>query len=313
MRGAHPERALERHVAECVKALPGETLLAAASGGADSVALAALLSAHAAEVGATVVLAHVNHRTRSSSEQDEAVVLSVGTALRARVAVRSLPQGTSDEARLREGRYAALSEIAREVGARRVFAAHHAQDQTETVLLALFRGAGPEALRGMPARRKLEEDLVLERPLLRVRREELTAYCAGRRLPFVFDASNLDRRYRRNVLRRALADLRESFPRLDEAVARCAEIASDEAEQTKRAKLRAFVRERLSEALPPGKALRDVPFERLDAVARALEAGRSGRHFLKPGVHAELSADACLVVDAAAVDAEGGAFIDAPA
>jgi tRNA(Ile)-lysidine synthase len=299
MRGAHPERALEGHVAERVNARAGEMLLAAVSGGADSVAMAALLSAHAARTDATLILAHVNHQTRSSSEQDEAVVLSAGAALRARVVTRLLPEGSRDEARLREERYAALSAMAREVGARRVFTAHHARDQTETVLLALFRGAGPEALRGMQAQRALDGDLTLERPLLRVSREELTAYCALLHLPVVFDASNLDERYKRNALRSALAELRESFPHLDEAVARCAEIASDEAEQTKRARLRAFVRERLREELPPGSALRDVSFNRLDAVARALEGGRAGRHFLKPGVHAELHGDACLTADAA--------------
>jgi tRNA(Ile)-lysidine synthase len=289
MRGARPERALERHVAQRVEAQPEETLLAAVSGGADSVALAGLLAVHARRVGATLVLAHVNHRTRLHSGQDEAVVFSAGASLGARVVSRLLPEGSCDEARLRTERYAALSDFARAVGARRVFTAHHAQDQTETVLLALFRGSGPQALRGMLARRALDGDVFLERPLLRVNREELTAYCASLRLPFVFDASNLDARYRRNVLRAALTGLRESFPHLDEAVARCAEIASDEAEQTKRARLRAFVRDRLREQTPRGDALQDVSFERLDAVARALESGRKGCHFLKPGVHVEIN------------------------
>lgn len=296
MRGAHPERALEQHVAERVNARAGETLLAAVSGGADSVALAALLSAHAAQAGASVVLAHVNHRVRASCAQDEALVLSVGATLRARVLTRLLPEGSADEARLREERYAALSAMAREVGARRVFTAHHAQDQTETVLSSLFRGAGPQALRGMPARRALDGDLTLERPLLRAGREELTAYCARKHLPVVFDASNLDERYRRNALRAALATLRESFPHLDEAVARCAQIASDEAEETTRARLRTFVRERLREELPRGNGLRDISFTRLDAVAQALEAGRSGRHFLKPGVHALPAGDDIMIV-----------------
>lgn len=287
MRGARPQRALERHVAQRVEAQAGETLLAAVSGGADSVALAGLLAVHASRAGATLVLAHVNHQTRARAGQDEAVVFSAGASLGARVVSRLLPEGTCDEARLRAERYAALGDFARAVGARRVFTAHHAQDQTETVLLALFRGAGPQALRGMPARRALDGDLCLERPLLRVDREVLTAYCASLRLPFAFDASNLDVRYRRNVLRSALAGLRESFPHLDEAVARCAEIASDEAEPTKRAYLRAFVRDCLREQTSCGSALRDVSFERVDAVARALESGRSGRHFLKPGVYVE--------------------------
>ena len=280
MRGNRPFAALERHVAERVAARPGETLLAAVSGGADSVALAALLRANRCRL----VLAHVNHQVRTVSGQDEALVLSVGASLGVRVLVRSLPVGSADEARLREERYAMLAEMAEEAGARRVFTAHHAQDQSETVLLALFRGAGPEALRGIPATRPLRPGISLERPLLRVSRNDLVAYCRHQHLPLLFDGSNLDQRYRRNAVRRALEDLRESFPHLDESIARCAQIASENADQTERSRLR----ERLREELAGMGALRNVTFERLDAVADAIEGERPGRHFLQPGLHVRL-------------------------
>jgi tRNA(Ile)-lysidine synthase len=288
MRGAHPERALERHVAQRVAARAGETLVAAVSGGADSVALAALLAIHAQKAGARLLLAHVNHHTRSTCAQDEAVTLAVGTALGVRVTTHSLRQGSFGEARLREGRYAALRALAHAAGARRIFTAHHAEDQTETVLLSLFRGAGSDALRGMPARRALDAELALERPLLRVSRKELTAYCGRLHLPVAFDASNLDMRYRRNALRIALGELRVSFPRLDEAVARCAEIVAEEAAQSKRALLRSGLRSCLREAAGE-EMLQNITFERLDAVACALEYGRRGRHFLRAGLHVEIS------------------------
>ena len=133
MRRAHPERALEKAVAEAVAASAGETLLAAVSGGPDSAALAALLAHHATECGARVVLAHVNHGTRSSAARDEAVVLSLASLLGVRALVRTLGPGERSEARLRGARYAQLVDSARESGARRVFTAHHAEDQTETV------------------------------------------------------------------------------------------------------------------------------------------------------------------------------------
>jgi tRNA(Ile)-lysidine synthase len=280
MRGARPQRQLEQDVAQRLALRAGESVLAAVSGGADSVAMAALVQGCASEAGATLVLGHVNHRVRASSWQDEAVVLGVGATLGVRVLARSLGEGPAAEARLRAERYAVLVEMAREVGAARVVTAHHAQDQTETVLLALFRGTGPGGLRGIPATRALAEGIRLERPLLRMSPQHLLAYCLSQGLPWVVDASNADLEYRRNAVRAALAELREQFPHLDEAVARCAEIAAQEAADDERAALRRALREELGRA----GVLRDVTYERLDAAARGLQSGRRGRHFIKRGV-----------------------------
>jgi len=281
MRRSHPERALEKAVTEAVAASAGETLLAAVSGGPDSAALAALLAQHAAERGARVVLAHVNHGTRSSAARDEAVVLSLASLLGARALVRALGPGGTSEARLRSARYAQLVDAARESGARRVFTAHHAEDQTETVLMALFRGTGPAGLAGMPAERRLAGGVRLVRPLLSATHADLVDYCRRRRLPYALDPSNDDLAYRRNALRAALGDLRRSFPGLDAAVARCAAIAHDEASGDERGALRRRLREELIAATGQ---VRDMTYERLDAVARALQKGRTGRHFVRPGL-----------------------------
>jgi len=285
MRRARPERALEHAFAETVGAKRGETVLAAVSGGPDSTALGALLARHAEEAGARLVLGHVNHGTRPSAARDEGVVLALAAALGARAVVRALEPERASEARLRSARYAQLAEIAHAVGARRVLTAHHAEDQTETVLLALFRGAGPSGLAGMPQTRRLAGGLTLVRPLLEATHAQLLAYCRRRRLPYALDPSNDDLAYRRNALRTALVELRATFPGLDAAVARYAAIARDEAEGNERGALRRRLREELADATGQ---VRDMTYERLDALARALQRGSSGRHFVRRGVEVTL-------------------------
>jgi tRNA(Ile)-lysidine synthase len=287
MRGARPERSLEKRVQAEVAVRRGEVLLAATSGGPDSVALAALLARAAAAGDARLVLGHVNHGVRPSSWQDEAVVLALAGSLGVRVLCASLEPGPSAEARLRQGRYGRLAEMARTAGARRIFTAHHAEDQAETVLLALFRGTGPAGLAGMAPVRELAPDLELARPLLGVDRAALAAYCAALRLPYALDPTNYEPGYRRNALRRALAELRTSFPGLDAAVARCAAILRDEAAGSPRSTIRRRLRQEVAAAT--GDAL-DLTFERLEAAARAVEARRPGRHFVRAGVEITVTA-----------------------
>ncbi|MBV8117098.1 MAG: hypothetical protein JOZ01_03930, partial [Candidatus Eremiobacteraeota bacterium] len=129
--------------------------------------------------------------------------------------------------------------------------------------------------------RPLADGLLLVRPLLRVSRGSLRAYCVTNRLPFARDASNEDKSIRRNALRAALGPLREAYPRLDEAVARCAEIVRDEGEGSPRAALRDRLRRALTETQD---GLRDVTFERIEAAARLIEARGAGKVYIKEGV-----------------------------
>jgi tRNA(Ile)-lysidine synthase TilS/MesJ len=133
----------------------------------------------------------------------------------------------------------------------------------------------------MPPSRELVPGIVLERPLLGVEPDLLAAYAASEHVPYAIDASNADLGYRRNALRAALVPLRETFPHLDAAVARCAKIVAEERAGNTRARLRAGVHAALAAS---GASARDVTFERLDAAARALERGVPGRHFLRRGV-----------------------------
>ena len=278
MRGARPGAFLDGRVRRVLRMPAGGTIVAATSGGPDSVVLAAVLDRLGRADDFSVVLAHVNHGLRESAWQDECVVLSLGARLERPVRVAAI-RTNADEASLRAGRYAALEGIARECGASAIATAHCAEDQTETVLLALFRGSGLDGLAGMPPRRRLEGDVDLVRPFLRFTHAQLHAELRRTGLPYVLDPTNEQQRYRRNALRARLDDLRADFPHLDASVARCAEIVRAERAGDERARQRVELRERLRER----DLLRDIPFERIEA---ALDAGPDARVFLKPGVEA---------------------------
>ena len=280
MRGTHPERAIEQSVERDGVVRKGDRVVVACSGGSDSVGLAAILAAIAKPLELTISLVHVNHGVRASAWQDEAVALRAGAALGLPVRAIALTGQSAGEAEMRDARYQALAAAAREFGANAVATGHNAEDQTETVLLALFRGTGPQGLAGMPASRPLDEGIDLVRPLLRFERAEIRAYVQAAGLPYAVDPTNADVTYRRNAVRGALAALRPLFPGLDAAVSRAAELVSAELEGSPEAALRRQVRERLREH----HALRGVDFEHIEAAVRALERGSSGRFSMGSGI-----------------------------
>lgn len=280
MRGARPEREVEATIGRAGVLREGERVLVACSGGPDSVALAAALHAVAPRIGAEISIAHVNHGVRSSALQDECIVLQLAAALGVSLRIVALKSGTDDEARLRLARYRALSKAATAMRCSVIATAHHAEDQTETVFLALLRGCGLAGLSGMPERRSLEPGVDLARPLLGVTSETLRAYCHARALPYAVDPTNADVGRRRNAVREALANLRPLFPALDRAVARAAEVIAQEERGSPRALLRRSVRERFA----ADDDLRDLDFAHVEAAVRALESGRTGTYFMKPGI-----------------------------
>ncbi|MBV8153018.1 MAG: tRNA lysidine(34) synthetase TilS [Candidatus Eremiobacteraeota bacterium] len=283
MRGSRPHATIEQAIERDRIVRRGERVVIACSGGADSAALVALLSAVAKPMNLELSVAHVNHGLRPSAWQDECVALRLAATFELPIDVAALESG-GDEAALRDGRYAALQAAAARFGAGVIATAHHAEDQSETVLLALFRGAGPDGLTGMRPRRTVAPGIELARPLLRFPAAVLRAYCHLHGLPYAVDPSNADADYRRNALRHALEALRPSFPGLDEAVARAAELVGDEDRASERAGLRRRVREHLAAE----GALRDVDFAHVEAAVRAIETGRSGTFLMKAGVRMEI-------------------------
>ena len=280
MRGTRPERALEQAVEQGGIIRKGDSVVVACSGGSDSVGVAAILSALAKPLQLELRLAHVNHGVRASAWQDEAVVLRVSAALGIPLKTIALQPSRSDEATLRDARYEALAQTARACGANVIATGHNAEDQTETVLLALFRGTGPVGLAGMPGRRELIEGVDLVRPVMRFPRDEIREYVQTCGLPFSIDPTNANLTFRRNAVREALAALRPLFPGLDAAVARAAQVVGDELAGTMQAGLRRQVRERLQEH----QALRGVDFDHVEAAVRTLERGGSGRFAMGSGV-----------------------------
>ena len=121
------------------------------------------------------------------------------------------------EARARAARYEALIELCAYHGVEDLLLAHHQNDQAETVLLQLMRGAGVAGLSGMPESRSLAtstgqaSSITLWRPLLHLRREELEAYAREHKLQWIEDPSNRSIKYRRNAIRKSILPKLESI------------------------------------------------------------------------------------------------------
>lgn len=284
MRGARPQAAIEQAIERDGIVRRGERVVVACSGGADSVALVAALHAIAKPMELALSIVHVNHGTRRSAWQDECVALRIAATFDLPIDVVALDASVDAEGELRAARYAAIAEIARRRAATVVATAHHAEDQSETVLLSLFRGAGAEGLTGMPPRRPLAEGIELARPLLRWSADDLRRYCNAQGLPCAVDPTNAESDRRRNAVRDALGALRPLFPGLDKAVARAAHLVGEEARAPQRAELRRRVRERLARE----DTLRDVDFTHVEAAVRALESGSSGSFYMKAGIRLEI-------------------------
>ncbi|MGC4804136.1 tRNA lysidine(34) synthetase TilS [Micromonospora sp. DT233] len=202
---APPVAALRLAVRRALTGLPGDgPVLVACSGGADSLALAAATAFVAPRLGRRAGLVTVDHALQAGSDRRAADVAAWAAAVgfapaeAVRVEVAGRPGGP--EAAARAARYEALTEAARRHGASALLTGHTRDDQAETVLLALARGAGPRGLAGMPPERDLA-GVPLLRPLLGVGREETRKACAALGLSPWADPHNTDPSYARARVR----------------------------------------------------------------------------------------------------------------
>jgi tRNA(Ile)-lysidine synthase len=214
---------------------PGDHVLVAVSGGADSVALLHCLRALAGNLGLRLTAAHLNHRLRGAeSDRDERFVRSLcastGIALVCEsidVAPRAASKKQNLEEAARQIRYHFLRGAAAEAGAARIAVGHTLDDQAESVLLRLLRGSGARGLAGIHP--VLEGDVI--RPLLEISRAEILAYLDALGLDHLEDSTNSNLSSRRNRIRHELLPyLRDNFnPGILKALARSADLAREAA------------------------------------------------------------------------------------
>ncbi|SCK52639.1 tRNA(Ile)-lysidine synthase [Variovorax sp. HW608] len=235
------------------------------SGGADSTAL---LHAAARRWPGQVHALHVHHGLQHAADDFEAHCAAACAALEVplhvgRVDARHAP-GESPEDAARRARYATLASLALGHGLQHVLLAQHADDQVETLLIALGRGAGVDGLAGMPGRME-RHGVVFHRPLLELHADALRAWIAAAGISHIDDPSNADLRYTRNRIRRlvlpalaqALPQYRETFARSARNAARASSLLSEAAagdlaeagSPPRLAALRALPRERLANLL----------------------------------------------------------------
>jgi len=186
-----------------------EALIAAVSGGQDSVALLALLAEWAGGGRPRLLAVTVDHGLRPEAAEEALMVARLsaefGVEHRTRRWSGHKPQ-TAVQEKARAARYALLAEEARAFGATAIVTAHTLDDQAETLLIRMAAGSGLAGLAGMAPRSSVS-GIVLARPLLGIEKGRLVATCKARGLAFVRDPSNEDLRFARIRWRELLPEL----------------------------------------------------------------------------------------------------------
>lgn len=211
----------------------GDRVVIACSGGADSLALTDILLKLSNKYRLVLAVAHLDHMMRGeASKADARFVENFCAKCRlpfyhkvADVPVYAKENRLSLEEAARIVRYDFLRETAKILGGAKIATGHHKDDQAETVILHLFRGAGSAGIGGI---RPVSRDII--RPLLSVTRKEIEAYCLEHALQPQFDSTNLETYYLRNRIRlELLPELKAKFnPGIEEALCRSAELIGNE-------------------------------------------------------------------------------------
>ncbi|MFW2440746.1 MAG: tRNA lysidine(34) synthetase TilS [Arenicellales bacterium] len=201
------------------------------SGGLDSHVLLHALAGLASDYPFSLKAIHIDHSLQLQSaawaDHCQQVCDSLSVPLTIRTPGINQKKGESLEAAARDARYAALAECLPEGGL--CMTAQHRNDQTETLLLQLLRGAGVHGLAAMPASKNFAMGRLL-RPLLAFSREDLLEYANRHRLVWIEDPSNQDNRFDRNFLRNeVLPVLRERWPGMDKSLSRSSRHAASAA------------------------------------------------------------------------------------
>lgn len=234
MKSTAVEAAVRRALDAASLGRPATTLVVALSGGPDSVALTTALARLARTRGFSLVAAHLDHGLREGSAADAAFCTRLCEALQvplrtatADVQGRARREGGGLEQAARRERYAFLRAVKAEAGAEAIAVAHTCDDQAETVLLRLLRGAGRTGLAAMRPR-----SAGLVRPMLGVSRQQVMAHLRARGFWWRDDPTNADTRLLRNRVRHELLPLLEARfnPAARRTLARAATVLAAEQE-----------------------------------------------------------------------------------
>ena len=303
----------------------GCTVVAAASGGIDSMVLLRLLDGLRQTRPFSLSVAHVNHRLRGAeSDEDEAFVREAAAALGLPFHLhRCSPPGNPGERSgvqewARGERYRFLASLASAAPGTRIATAHHRDDNAETVLFNFLRGSGVRGLAGIPVSR---DGGTIIRPLLFASRAGIAAYAAAAGVRWREDSSNAGTMYARNALRHAIIPAIEEAvnPSLREAMDRTALLFGDldvwlsgeiaralsdvsipggeglRLDAAKLAALPLFLRESVLHAAAHRSGGESVGFVHVRLLLRLLEAQSGSSSLLPGGLHAARERD-CLVL-----------------
>ncbi|NOS79086.1 MAG: tRNA lysidine(34) synthetase TilS [Nitrospira sp.] len=310
---------------------PGHHLLVAVSGGPDSVALLMLLHRLIPRWRLRLTAVHFNYGLRGhESDEDQAFVTSLCDLLEVSLRCVSLdartrPQRVSLQAQARDVRYRAMTRLAEDVGADRIVVGHTADDQAETILLWMLRGAGITGLAGMPVQR----DGMIIRPLYEVRRREVLDFLSATGQVYRQDSSNAKPIYARNRIRHQLLPvLSQIAPAAVDALCRMGDLCREDDRYLEDQTVRVWASlvqpdggggysiDRLCFQTQPlalqRRLLREV-FRRMhssrraaslatvEAVRRLLSSKREGARRCAGGVHVQVAQSALLVQSAKVV------------
>ncbi|MBI3583085.1 MAG: tRNA lysidine(34) synthetase TilS [Nitrospinae bacterium] len=220
-----------------------DTVLVGVSGGIDSITLLYSLFFLKDDLKCSLVAAHANHGLRGEQSDKEAeFVRKIADELKLPSVIEKIDvlgymteKGLSKQAAARELRYDFFERTAKKTSANKIALGHNANDQAETVLIRLLRGSGAKGIAGIkPVRACSErsESNKIIRPLIEIRRDEITEFVKEKRLKYVEDPSNLEPYYLRNKIRLELIPLlkKEYNPNIIETLREAAEIVGDEDE-----------------------------------------------------------------------------------
>lgn len=205
----------------------GDRVLVAVSGGVDSIVLLQVLSELKGEFELSLTVAHLDHRLRPESKEDARFVKQRAEELGLPIVFKAIDVAAfikkhklSPEEGAREARYNFLRSSAEKLKADKIALGHTLNDQVETFLMRLLRGAGLEGLRGIPP---IRDKFI--RPLIECSREEISNFARVRRLTFCQDRTNLETKYFRNKIRLELLPLLGKYnPKVLQTIARTEEL-----------------------------------------------------------------------------------------